>query len=59
VELLDLIVGECGEAMTREEAEAYREELMGERSVAVRNTNSSYFEVVSPFSSPLSLRGMD
>ena len=60
VELLDLIVDECGEAMTREEAEAYREQLMGERSVAVRNTNSSYFEVVSPplFSSPVSWCGL-
>jgi len=48
VELLDLIVNEYGDAMTREEAEAYREELMGERSVAMRQSNSSYFEVVSP-----------
>lgn len=48
VELLDLIVDECGDAIMREEAEAYREELMGERSVAVRNSNSSYFEVVCP-----------
>ena len=48
VELLDLIVDECGEAVTREEAEAYREELMSERSVAVQDSNSSYFEVVSP-----------
>jgi len=55
VELLDLIVDECGEAMTREEAEAYREELMGERNVAVRISNSSYFEVVSPLPSFLLL----
>jgi len=48
VELLDLIVNEYGDAMTREEAEAYREELMSERSVAVQQSNSSYFEVVSP-----------
>jgi len=60
VELLDLIVEECGEAMTREEAEAYREELMGERSVAVRDSNSSYFEVVSPppFFSPVARCGL-
>ena len=50
VELLDLIVNEFGDTMTKEEAEAYRRELMGERSVAVRETNSSYFEVVSPSS---------
>lgn len=42
--------------MTREEAEAYRKELMSERSVAVRQNNSSHFEVVSP---PPSLRDMD
>ena len=58
VELLDLVVDECGEVMTRGEAETYREELMAERSVAVRNTNSSYFEVVSPHS-PLPLCGVD
>ena len=57
VELLDSIVNECGEAMTREEAEAYREALMGERSVAVHDSNSSYFEVVSPPSFS-SLRGL-
>ena len=48
VELLDLVVNEYEEAITREEAESYREELMGERTVAVQNSNSSYFEVVSP-----------
>ena len=48
MELLDSIVNECGEAMTREEAEAYREALMGERSIAMHASNSSYFEVVSP-----------
>ncbi|KAF9644280.1 hypothetical protein BDM02DRAFT_3150579 [Thelephora ganbajun] len=48
VELLDLIVDEYGDTMTRKEAEAYRKELMGERSVAVEQSNSSYFEVVSP-----------
>jgi len=54
IELVDLIVNEYGDAMTREEAEAYRKELMAERSVAVQQSNSSYFEVVSPptFSSP-------
>ena len=45
-------MNEYGDTMTREEAEAYRKELMSERSVAVRQTNSSHFEVVSP---PLSL----
>ena len=48
MELLDSIVNECGEAMTREEAEAYREALMGERSIAMHASNSSYFGVVSP-----------
>ena len=60
MELLDLIVNECEEAMTREEAEAYREKLMGERSVAVRDSNSSYFEVVSaPSFSSLRSRNAD
>ena len=40
--------------MTREEAGAYRKELMGERTIAVQRTNSSFFEVVSP-SPPLFL----
>ena len=58
VELLDLIVDECEGAMAREEAEAYRKELMGERTIAVKQSNSSFFEVVSTsFSSPL--RGVD
>jgi len=43
VKLLDLIVNEYGDAMTREEAETYREELVSERSVAVQQSNSSYF----------------
>jgi hypothetical protein len=47
-ELLDLIVNEHGDTMTREEAEAYRKELMGERTVSVQQTNTSFFEVVSP-----------
>lgn len=60
VELLDLIVNECGDTMTREEAEAYREELKGERTIAVQDTSSSRFEVVSPpLFSPSPSRDMD
>ena len=36
VDLLDSIVNECEGTMAREEAEAYRNELMGEGTVAVK-----------------------
>jgi hypothetical protein len=59
VELIDLIVNEYGDAMAREEAEAYRKELMGERSVAVSDSNSFYFEVVSLSFSPVAYHGLN
>ena len=40
------MVNECENTMSREEAEAYRKELMDERSVAIDKSN--YFDVVSP-----------
>lgn len=46
-ELLDFIMEECGNTMTREEAGAYRKELMGKKSIVAKQTTSSLSEAVS------------
>ena len=42
-ELIDIISSGNDGAMSRAEAEAYRLDLMGERTVFVEESNSSYF----------------
>ena len=48
VELLAMISSENEAAMTRSEAEKYREELMSERVVAVEENDRAYFGRVPP-----------
>ena len=47
IELLTMISQENDVAMTRLEAEEYREELMSERVISVEENNSTYFGGVS------------
>ena len=47
-ELLNIISDENEGAMTRLEAEKYREEFMSERTVSVEETNRTYFGSVRP-----------
>ena len=46
VELLTMISNENDGAMTRVEAERYREELMSERTIFVEQNDSAYFGMV-------------
>ena len=48
IELIKMISNENGVAMTRSEAEKYREELMSERVVCVKENNWAYFSAVGP-----------
>jgi len=47
-ELLRIVSNENNGAMTRSEAEKYRDELMSERVVSVEENNEAYFGVVGP-----------
>ena len=46
IELLKMISNENDVAMTRLEAEKYREELMSERDMSVKGNNRAYFGAV-------------
>ena len=48
IEILKMISNENDEAMTRSEAEKYREELMSERVVCVKENDRTYFGAVGP-----------
>ncbi|KAG8901221.1 hypothetical protein FRB99_005476 [Tulasnella sp. 403] len=48
-EALDMVMGHMERSMTEEEAKAYREELMDERTSFVANSNENYFAMTFNF----------